>query len=201
MAESKRQVATVFSFDKDVPIKKKDGGSYSGFRLAFTNEDNEFIKIEKHMNSLKYNPQLEKQLTALTKGDVVVINEAKNAAGFWEIVSITDADVAAATEGEVKITAPTPKKEYTPNSTGRDFETKEERKDKQLYIIRQSSLGHAVEISQSKSIVDVVNIAEQLTEWVMYGALPIAPVQDTKVKAPPKVVKGAIEDMEDDIPL
>jgi hypothetical protein len=121
---------------------------------------------------------------------------AKNASGFWQWESITPAGSASSTEAP----ASTPTTSYAPSNNkpntyaARDFETKEERAQRQALIVRQSSLSNAITILTTGSkappaVPDVFNLAEQLVQWV-YDS----PKQEPAPKG------SGFDDMDDDIP-
>ena len=70
--------------------------------------------------------------------------------------------------------------------TGSNYETKEERAARQVYIIRQSSLSTAVELlGQGKSVADVIATAKQFEAYVFSKAEGV----------------DAINELQDDIPV
>lgn len=71
--------------------------------------------------------------------------------------------------------------------TGSNYETKEERAARQVYIIRQSSISSAIDLlKDSKPTVEgVLNVAKQFEEYIFSE----------------KTGVDAINDLDDDIPL
>lgn len=192
MADHRKQVGTFISFNENVQADKKDGGTYAAWRLIYTNANGEAVNITKPVQSLKFNQPLAKALKNLQMGEEFTIQEEKNAAGFWEIKTLTKGND---TSEPMQMAAPAgyskPAANAQPaNSTGRDFESKDERNKKQEYIIRQSSLERAVETLSigAKAPLNpgaVIELAEIYKNYVMQGL----------VKA-----VGRLEDLEDDIP-
>lgn len=195
MADYRKAVGTCISYNENVEARKKDGGTYQAFRLIYTNAEGEAITVTKPVQGLKFNHALANALKSLRQGDQFVINEEKNQAGFWEIKSIvkgTDDAEPMSIARPSNQTGQANKPAATATSTGRDFESKEERTVKQDYIIRQSSLERAIEvlgIGQKAPINpgSVIDLAEVFFNYVKTGK-------------PASVEVGSIEDMEDDIP-
>lgn len=192
MADYRKQVGTFISFQEKVQAQKHGGGTYEAWRLIFTNDQGEAVNITKPVQSLKFNQRLAQAFKNLVTGDKFVIQEEKNAAGFWEIKTLTKGEDTAEAMG---ITPPTPSRNPQPaptnTSTGRDFETKEERNKKQEYIIRQSSLERAIETLSIGSKVPlnpgaVIGLAEIYKNYVLTGEQEID--------------SGGIEDIGEDIP-
>jgi hypothetical protein len=114
-------------------VQKKD--KYSVVELVYKNIDKDKTETKKLMN-FSY-PLVYNALRQSSKGDKFDIKLAKEGE-YWQW-----------TECEVAGTESTP----TPSSSGPEpkayvkgsnYETSEERKERQTHIIRQSSLGHAV---------------------------------------------------------
>lgn len=107
------------------------------------------------------NPGVYKTVTSLKPGDVVEVEVTKNEKGFnqWASVKpVGNDDVSpkgSSTQGS--------------KSTGGSWETAEERARKQLLIVKQSSLAQAVAlcVAEVVDIGDVLNQAQQFTDWVM----------------------------------
>jgi len=197
MADYRKQVGTFISFKPEVTAEKKDGGTYQAWRLIFTNENDEAVNITKPVQSLKFNQQLGRALNSLVAGEKFTIQEEKNAAGFWEIKTLTKGeDKSEPMQMSAPPAASGSAKAYTTqgvgNTTGRDFESRDERSAKQEYIIRQSSLERSVEVLSigAKAPLNpgaVIELAEVFKKYVLSGVA--------------KVDKGSVEDMDDDIPV
>ncbi len=113
-------------------------------------------------------PEIFGTLKTLAGGTTILVEVAKDDAGYnkWTSVQV---------EG-----APSPSKGATAASTGSpavrvagsNYETPDERKLRQLLIVRQSSLGHAVEILKTHGkpfvLADALPIAKEAVSWV-YG--------------------------------
>ena len=91
-------------------------------------------------------------------GDSFDISMTKNDKGYWDW---TDAKPVSAS-GELPAVRPG-------KSTG-SWETAEERAQKQVYIIRQSCIGYAVQFTAGGSTVnDVLAVAEEFVQYVLNG--------------------------------
>jgi hypothetical protein len=105
-----------------------------------------------------------KKVQELT-GQTVEVELVKNDKGFNEWKSVT---VGLPDTGSVPNSGATAKNAYTP----RDYETKEERAKRQVYIIKQSSLSAATALMTpgAKTALDpkaVIETAQLLTDWVL----------------------------------
>jgi hypothetical protein len=167
-------------------------GTYEGFRILAKDQSGKILTIEKHMNSLKFNKQLQTQIEGLVVGESYMLHEEKNAAGFNEIKSILPQGSAPVLTGnDAKAVSSQPSKNFgTPNQGVRDFESKEERTEKQKYIVRQSSLAQAVTLLPKGKREDIIDLAEYFVDWVLTGKK-----QTVKEKSP---VASVI--MDDDLP-
>lgn len=194
MADYRKVVGNFISFNANVQANKKDGGTYAAYRLIYTTQDGEAANLTKPAGGLKFNQALGRALFSLQQGDVFVMHEEKNAAGFWELKTVTKGDDQSEPMG---LDQPAPAQRQAAaqavnvaSQAGRNFESAEERAAKQDFIIRQSSLQRAVEvlsIGQKVPInpVQVMTLATTFTNFVKTG----------------KIDNGSVEDMEEDIPL
>lgn len=146
------------------------------------------------------NPMVYSALEDLKQGDKIDVTMAKNASGFWQWESITPATGDSSPQKES-----TPSGAATPYASNpskpttyaaRDFESKEERAQRQALIVRQSSLSNAISVLTvgSKSApapTDVFNLAEQFVGWVYQGP-----------PEPPKAASSGsgFDDLDNDIP-
>jgi len=179
------------SFEQ-VPGKGANAKSYGKATVTFKGDRG--VKTQTILSFA--NPTVYAALEGLKQGDKIDVVLSKNAGGFWQWESLTLAGTAANTEAP----ASAPTNSYAPSTNkpntyaARDFETKEERAQRQALIVRQSSLSNAITIlsSGAKSPPDrdaVLALAEQLVQWV-YDS----PVKDTEAKG------SGFDDMENDIP-
>ena len=135
--------------DMNVTIKKKDGGTYKGWRLVF-DDNGEDNTIEKHEMTLKKIKGLKEALLALTPGDPVTVSKEKNGM-YWEITEVRKGGPG---EGPPKA------------ASGRAGRSEEE----SLRIVRQTCLKAAAEFCSNDTTLGaehVIKIAEAFEEWVM----------------------------------
>ena len=159
----------VVSVELDTQVAKKDGGTYPGARLTYRDSSGKIAEQAFHQNTFKFKAPLKASLASLSPGDNIEIEKEKNANGFWEVQSISKAGASPANPQAANPSSP------PPQSAGKgNWETKEEREARQLYIIRQSSIGHAVELlaangGKKNTVGEVLATAEQFVDYVLYG--------------------------------
>jgi hypothetical protein len=154
----------------------KNGRSYQSIEVTYKNDQGQVAN--KKLMSFS-NPSVFNHIKGLAKGDSLNVQTEKDANGYWQWTGI-GGDNAVATET----------KQATPATggrvTGSNYETKEERAARQVYIIRQSSLSTAVELlGQGKSVADVIATAKEFEAYVFSKESGI----------------DAINSLEDDLPL
>lgn len=100
------------------------------------------------------------------KGDVFTVLREKDKDGYWQWVGIAAGEV----EMETGSSAPAGAKPAGV-ATKSTFETPEERAKKQVYIIKQSSIGHAIEIlktdKKNPTVEEVIHVADILVDYVL----------------------------------
>ena len=109
-------------------------------------------------------------LATASKDDVFELTEVQNAKGYPEVVKVEKLDSGGF--GPVAVPASAPdngtKAVAAPRS---NFETPEERAKRQEYIIRQSSLGHAISVltvgaTVPPNLSDVLGLASEFVNFV-----------------------------------
>lgn len=158
----------------------KNGRSYQSIEVTYKDEQGQ-VKNKKIMSFS--NPSVFNHLKGLNKGDQINLKTEKDANGYWQWTGIGgEASVAQetkpATGGRV---------------TGSNYETKEERAARQIYIIRQSSLSSAVALvtatpTEPTTTENVISIAKKFESYVL--AQEVNPTKEVN-----------FDDMEDDIPV
>jgi hypothetical protein len=158
-----------------------NGRSYQEIEITYKTENGQVAN--KKLMSFS-NPSVFNHIKGLAKGEVVNVTTVKNAKGFWDWTGIgNEGDAPVATQSK-PATA-----QAGGRVTGSNYETKEERAARQVFIIRQSSLSTAVELlGQGKSVDEVIATAKQFEAYVF-----------SKDPNPTKEVN--FDDMEDDIPV
>ena len=144
--------------------KTKTGKDYEFVEVTYKN-----LSFDGKVESKKHNQYGDKTVFNTLKdaspGDEIVIQRKKDDAGYWQWVGIGEGDAAPATNkptgGVVTASNPAPKS---------NWETPEERAKKQLYIVRQSSIGHAIETlktdKKSPSVDEVLHVAKIYEQYV-----------------------------------
>ena len=150
------------------------GKPFQSLEVAYKDLGDGSVKAK---NIASFSEAAFKALVDAKAGSLFNVTQEKNDGGFWEWVVVVQLPPNATTAAPVAT-----------SSWNAGKESPEERAKKQLYIVRQSSLGHAVSIltagAKAPPTVDaVLKTADTLVSYVM---------------AEPTV---ALEDMEDDLPL
>lgn len=180
---------TVVSYSGNVTATNQAGKQYAAWRLIYTDGAGEVKTLQKPATGLKFNRALAAQLGALQPGDDIIIVQEKNDAGFLDVKSVTKGSEAPAPS-----LAPKDKQPGTtsaPSAGNRNFETSEERAQKQVYIARQSSLERAVTLYPKKSPQEIIEVAEFFKDYIFDG-LP---------KAAPAPKEYTDDNFHDDIPM
>jgi hypothetical protein len=153
----------------------KNGRSYQSIEVTYKNEQGQ--TQSKKLMSFS-NPTVFNHIRDLTKGDALNVTTEKDANGYWQWTGIGGDNTVTETKQAAPATGG--------RVTGSNYETKEERAQRQVYIIRQSSLSTAVELlGQGKSVDEVIATAKQFENYVFSKSTGI----------------DAINELEDDIPL
>lgn len=161
-----------------------NGRSYQEIEVTYKTENGQ-VSNKKLMSFS--NPSVFNHIKGLGKGDAVNVTTVKNAKGFWDWTGIGN-------EGEAPVaTQNKPATQAGGRVTGSNYETKEERAARQIYIIRQSSLSSAVALVTATSTEptttdNVIAIAKKFEAYVL--------AQDSN---PTREVN--FDDLEDDIPV
>jgi len=156
----------------------KNGRSYQSMEVTYKNDSGQ-VQSKKLMSFS--NPDVFKQAKDWQKGDTVDINTQKDDNGYWQWISI-GADAIAQASSSTSNTS-----SKTTRVTGSNYETKEERAQRQVMIVRQSSISSAISALTAEgkrpSVADILGMAKEFENYVMDN---------------PSVT---LETMEDDIPL
>ena len=196
---SNMQIEIVNVSTSHVPTPK---GGYMVADVAYKNKSFqdklEGKKVMDFANKDVYNKP-----TKATFGETFEVTRQKSADDkYWNWIALNPAGsvpaeipnaVASPTSGGYA--APLKQGNVTPKST---YETAEERAARQVLIVRQSSLGHALEYAATNKIKDeteVLALASRFSDWVFQkeGIKAVAP-------SIPEVPTGFFGDMEDDLP-
>lgn len=112
----------------------KNGRSYQSIEVTYKDEQAQ-TKTKKLMSFS--NPSVFTHIKDLSKGDTVNVVTTKDDNGYWQWTSI--GGDAPAQESSSK-----PAAAGVNRTTGSNYETKEERAARQVYIVRQSSISAAI---------------------------------------------------------
>ena len=149
------------------------------------------------------NKDVYSKITKATFGETFEVTRQKSADDkYWNWIALNPAgsipaeiSSAPTSAGSSGYAAPMKQGNVTPKST---YETSEERAARQVLIVRQSSLGHALEYAATNKIKDeaeVLALADRFSDWVF---------QKEGIKAVAKSVLGVsagfFDDMADDLP-
>jgi hypothetical protein len=141
-----------------------NGRSYQSLEVTYKNDTGQ-VQGKKLMSFS--NPAVFKAAQDWQKGDVVNVVSEKDAKGYWQWTRV----LGEGEEAPVS-SAPAPKPQQATRVTGSNYETKEERAERQVLIVRQSSLSSAVAtlaIAGSKATAnDVISLAK-LYEGYVFG--------------------------------
>jgi len=157
----------VIELEIDVLIKGQSG-TYSGSKLVYKDGNGKVQEKAFHENTFKYNAAFKEELTSLKAGDTFTAIAEKNGA-YWNWVSISKDKPEAVAKPAT--------------TSGGNWETSEERKNKQLYIIRQSSITAAIKVLEMNGVKKVVTnevtkIADELVFWIYNGNILETPNDD-----------------------
>jgi hypothetical protein len=155
----------------------KNGRTYQSLEVTYKNEQGQ--AQSKKLMSFS-NPQVFKAAQTWEKGTQVNVSTEKDANGYWQWTGLGGDTVVADNK-------PAATGGNSTRVTGSNYETKEERAARQVYIIRQSSISSAIDLlKDSKPTVEgVLEVAKQFEDYIF--------AQKTGV--------DAINDLDDDIPL
>jgi len=175
-------------------VPTKGGKSYQFIEVVFKKDGK--VEGKKIMDFV--NPTVFKSLQNLSAGQSVTITQEKSAPNnqgqsFWQWQAIDTS--GAAPQNTTPSTASTGG--GATKSTGSNWETKEERAEKQVMIVRQSSLANAVALAaatsdKKASAESVIQTARTFESYVLDTTPPAA----AKNSAP----EVADDDFPDDIP-
>ena len=150
-------------------LSAKNGRTFQQLVVSYKN-DKGMAQAKKLVSFA--NPDLFKAAKSWTKDQIINVKTVKNEkTGYWDWVGLEEEAVA------------TSKESATPTRvTGSNYETKEERAARQVYIIRQSSLATAVDLlGQGASTDTVIETAKVFEAYVLGNP-------------------GSFDDLADDIP-
>lgn len=148
---------------KVIKVEVEDKGKYQQLKVTY----DDLVKnrvASKTLLSFNY-PEVYRLLSAAKDGDMFDISGlTKNAKGYW------DWTMAAIADSNSQAPASAPKAGNTTTTARSSYETSEERAQRQVYIVRQSSLSNAIEtLATGKAAVkpeDVIALAKKYEAYV-----------------------------------
>jgi hypothetical protein len=148
----------------------KNGKEYQSVEVTYKG-DNGQTSSKKLMSFA--NPQVFKGAQTWVKGNSINIDSQKDDNGYWQWKGILAEGQAPAVQ--VSTAQPRVGQSAPTRVTGNNYPTADERNMTQTYIIRQSSLGHAVAtlaIEGSKATAnDVIALASMYEGFVKFGTI------------------------------
>ena len=204
---SKEIVIEVVNVGEEQTIPTARGG-YKQFELAYKSEGRVNGKVLRDFSD-KAVYEACRSLQPKDVATVVIAKEAgRDGREFWNWKSVSAGGSAPASQ-----TAAASAAKPTGRVTGSNYETPEERAQRQVFIVRQSSITAALKIlemnGKNPSVTDVILLSEQLKNYVFEGIPSEVKGQiadyavPAKAKAKPKAkaVDPEFADLEDDVPL
>jgi len=173
-----------------VENKKVEEGKKNYNLLDVSYKNLEFNKVEGKKLVSFASPDVYNALKDAKAGDEFDVTKGdKSAAGFVPWTRCVVAGEATLTEDSRQVSGAAPASTASKSTPRSTYETPEERAKKQVYIVRQSSIGAAIELlnlmgNKKASVEEVTSIAKQFEQYVFGND----PMQE-------------LIDMEDDIPL
>lgn len=139
----------------------KNGRSYQSIEVTYKGDNGQ--TATKKLMSFS-NPSVFNHIKGLAKGDQVNVTTTKDDNGYWQWTAIGgDATTPVQTQASAPLTGG--------RVTGSNYETKEERAARQVYIVRQSSISAAISAltvgaKSSPTADSVIALAKQFESYV-----------------------------------
>lgn len=158
----------------------EDKGKYKMAEIAYKDLIKNQVSSKKLMSFS--NPLVYKIMVDAKKGEIFNVELIKNEKGYWDWTAVTSSN-SVDTAGAVPAAAGA-KINTSPKST---YETAEERAQRQILIVKQSSLSNAIEYLTATGAVkkasakDVTICAQEFYEWVFGNDVSPIPLTDLPV--------------------
>jgi hypothetical protein len=174
-------IITIINVSKPEAVKKY-------FTMEVNYKDENGKVAGKKLMSFTF-PQVFNTAKTLQNGDVVEVKAVKNDAGYWDWTEMRKVGAGEAAPAASKTQA------FTQNANDR-YETKEERNQRQIMIIRQSSLSNAINtLSVGAKIPpktdDIIDLAKQFENYVC-GKTNESILEKLKVDNPVDLIEDEI---------
>ena len=168
-------VWTIVDVEKKSQPNKSGNGELEFIAVTYksTGRDGRVSTSSKSLYKVYANADVYEALSNATKGDEIGLRMEKNDKGFWDVVALADAPVAApASAPAANRTSPANGSRGT--VSGSTYPTAEERAGTQRSIQRQSSLAQAVSFVNANkegyvegpTVDDVLAVADLFVSWV-----------------------------------
>jgi hypothetical protein len=163
----------VISYNPQAKVKKQGGGTYDAWELVYRTPENEVKTLAKPVQGLRFNAALKNTLSSLAAGDEFTAMLEKNANGYFDVQSVEKG--LKNVQETVSREAAQPDGNRQPARAGRvtgsNYETPEERAKRQVLIVRQSSIGTAVEALKltgrvPEKIEEIFDLAKEIEKYV-----------------------------------
>ena len=140
------------------------GKQYQALEVAYKKEG----KVEGKKLMDFANPAVFAAIQKFKQGDFVEVGLVKNEKGYWDWTGVTAATGASTAYTDVPPTTSGGANRESSKATVSNYETREERKERQQFIIRQSSIANALTFHDGKkaSLADVLITAGAFVDYV-----------------------------------
>lgn len=158
----------------------EDKGKYKCAEIAYKDLVKGQVSSKKLMSFT--NPVVYKTMVDAKKGEVYNVELIKNEKGYWDWTNVASSN--AVDTSQASPAAPSSKTNASPKST---YETSEERAQRQILIVKQSSLSNAIEYLTATGAVkkasakDVTICAQEFYNWVFGKDVEPIPLADLPV--------------------
>jgi len=150
------------SVEDNIPTKNNSGKTYTKVTVTYTNLASNKIEA-KQFFPFSYGKDLFEKIKTLEAGQCYSVTSEKDEKGYWMWTEVARQD------GDVMPNQPASPKNYTSNRP--QYESAEERANRQVLIVKQSSLSNAIALlkvdKKELDVVEVIKVADQLTKWVL----------------------------------
>lgn len=141
----------VISFNPNTKVNKVNGGSYDAWELVYRDAEGKVTTEARPATGLKFNPALRASLQSLAPNDAFTMVKEKEGQ-YWNVKSVSkghsdvqDSSVGMASAPAADGNRAAPAAARSGKVTGSNYETPEERAKRQVIIVRQSSIGYAIQ--------------------------------------------------------
>ena len=196
MADERTMTVQIVSVELDTELVNQSGKKYTGAEVIYKTKEGKTNTKCMANTAFKFNKTLRSDLEAVGPKDYVEVVSVKNGDFVnWVSVKKVDAPVAeepTQEEAPAKTTAAPAGKTTPPTRTEvrSSYETPEERAQRQIYIVRQSSLERAIQLAQlqmkagGEFLPDEETIIESAKIFEAYVLDKEAPKETTEVNLP-----------------